>query len=86
MPLCLCSTLYQCTNAAPHWRAASSVAKPLAGNSGRYLAEGLLIKISIDFCLPIRLKYYQSVITEPPTKQFYTYFNIFKRFFLFVFE
>lgn len=34
------STLYQCTKAAAHWRAPCRSAKPLAGNSGRYLRDG----------------------------------------------
>src|SRR5450830_882009 len=38
MPLCRCSTLYQCTKPAAQVRAASRSAKPLTGNSGRYLA------------------------------------------------
>lgn len=38
LPLWRWSWLYQCTKVAAHWRAASRSAKPLVGNSGRYLA------------------------------------------------
>src|ERR1700712_1363369 len=38
MPLCRCSWLYQCAKPTAQARAASRSAKPLAGNSGRYLA------------------------------------------------